>query len=206
MYHRRGSGFCSETAAVFAGPFSDNSVSNSQSVQRDESDRERFLELLARHEAQLLGFLCAIVPGFQDAEDVFQQTVLTMWQKFDEFEPGTNFVAWGCRIGRNKTMNLLQARRLSYLDHDILDLLLETQEREESEIRQARRRALPDCLSKLGEKDQQLVQAAYSNRQTIKSLAVGLGRSEGGVYNSLARIRAALYRCINAKLAKEGLL
>ena len=54
--------------------------------QRNVADRERFLDLLATHEAQLLGFLCAIVPGFQDAEDVFQQTVLTMWQKFGDFE------------------------------------------------------------------------------------------------------------------------
>lgn len=176
------------------------------SIQRDDSDREHFLELLAQHEAQLLGFLCAILPGYQDAEDVFQQTVLTMWQKFDEFERGSNFVAWGCRIGRNKAMNLLQGRRLSYLDQDVLDMLLAVQELEEPEIRQARRRALPDCLAKLSEKDQQLIQAAYANRQTIKSLAKESGRSAGGVYNSLSRIRASLYRCINTTLAREGLL
>ena len=181
-------------------------MSNLPSSQRDSRDRERFLDLLASHEAQLLGFMCAIVPGYQDAEDVFQQTVLTMWQKFDEFEPGTNFVAWGCRIGRNKAMNLLQARNCSYLDQDILDLLVAAQEQEEPELRQARRRALPDCLSKLSEKDRQLVQAAYAHRQTIKSVAVEAGRSAGGVYNSLARIRASLFRCINATLAREGLI
>ncbi len=110
--------------------------------QRNIADRERFLDLLATHEAQLLGFLCAIVPGFQDAEDVFQQTVLTMWQKFGDFELGTNFVAWGCRIGRNKAMNLLQSRRVAYLDDDVIDLLAATQSDEDPEMRQARRRAV----------------------------------------------------------------
>lgn len=180
------------------------SVTDRQSDAPSSDGRERFLELLARHEAQLLGFLCAIVPGFQDAEDVFQQTVLTMWQKFDEFEPGSNFVAWGCRIGRNKAMNLLRSRRMSYLDEDVIDLLVARQSDQQPEERQARRRALAGCLRKLDEQDRELVEAAYTRERTIKILASELGRSAGGVYNSLARIRTTLYRCVSATLAKEG--
>lgn len=169
-----------------------------------DRNRDQFLELLAAHEAQILGFLCAIVPGFHDAEDVFQQTVLTMWQKFSEFEPDTNFVAWGCQIGRNKAINLLQAKRMKYLDQDIIDLLATAQEAQAPSVRQARRRALTGCLQKLDQKDQALVSGAYSSKQSTKRLAADLGRSPGGVYNSLARIRAALHRCIDATLAQEG--
>ncbi len=178
-------------------------ASDSGASRADRRDNELFLELLTQHEAQLLGFLCAIVPGYQDAEDLFQQTVLTMWQKFSDFEPGTSFTAWGCQIARYKAMSLSQSRKLTLFDADVMELLAVAQVEQTSEIRLARRRALSSCIEKLSESDRNLVKAAYTNKSTIKSLASDLGRSSSGVYNSLARIRSALFRCIKATLAKE---
>ncbi|MEO0531810.1 MAG: sigma-70 family RNA polymerase sigma factor [Planctomycetota bacterium] len=166
--------------------------------------REQFLALLSEHEAQLMGLLCAIAPNYQDAEDLLQQTVLTMWQKFDQFEQGTSFVAWGRQIARYKAMNLLQSRRLTPLDDEIIDLLMVTHEEQEAEQRIARRKALAGCLKKLPPEDHQLVERAYGGEQSIKEIAAAIGRSAGGVYNSLARIRGALMQCIRATLAREG--
>jgi RNA polymerase sigma-70 factor (ECF subfamily) len=167
-------------------------------------DREAFLRLLALHEAQLLGFLCAIVPGFQDAEDLFQQTVLTMWQKFGDFEPGSSFVGWGCQIARFKAMNYLRAKRVPSLDSDTIEMLATTQQDEDPNGRLERRRALATCLAKLREADAAIVTAAYADGISLKDIADQLGRSAGGVANSLARIRAALYQCIHSTLAQEG--
>jgi RNA polymerase sigma-70 factor (ECF subfamily) len=169
------------------------------------SDREVFLELLSAHEGQLLGFLCAVVPSLHDAEDLLQQTVLTMWQKFDEFDQGSSFVAWGRQVARNKALNHLRARRLRHLDEDIIDLLSVSQPEEPSELRDARRRALGLCLEKLSRADRALVESAYREGAVIKDLAALMSRPAAGVYNSLARIRGALYRCIAAAVAREGL-
>lgn len=179
-------------------------MSTELATDTDGRDREAFLKLLALHEAQLLGFLCAIVPGYQDAEDLFQQTILTMWQKFADFEPGTSFVGWGCQVARFKAMNYLRTKRLPSLDSDVLELLAVAQQNEEPEGRLARRRALASCLEKLREADRQIVQSAYSDGASVKELANQLGRSAGGVSNSLARIRAALYECIRVTVAQEG--
>lgn len=168
-------------------------------------DRERFLALLSDHEAQLMGFLCAIAPNYQDAEDLLQQTVLTMWQKFAEFEPGTSFVAWGRQIARYKAMNLLRSRRLTPLDDEIIDLLLVAEEQQDRDHRLARRRALAGCLEKLPAEDRQLVEEAYGGDRSIKDIAAGIGRPAGGVYNSLARIRGMLLQCIKVTLGREGL-
>lgn len=170
----------------------------------DDREREIFLQLLAEHEAQLLGFLCAIVPNIQDAEDLFQQTVLTMWQKFADFEKGTSFVAWGCQVARFKALNHLKGRRATVLDDEVLDLLMATQQAEDAGFRHARRRALSECLEKLSEADRKLIESAYMGEQSIKSLAKDLARPPAGVYNSLARIRAVLFRCIQSTLAREG--
>ena len=167
-------------------------------------ERERFLSLLGEHEAQLMGFLCAIAPNYQDAEDLLQQTVLTMWQKFDQFEPGTSFVAWGRKIARFKAMNLMRSRRLTPLDDEVIDLLLVTEAERDHDERLARRRALSGCMEKLSPADRGLIEGAYGGAQSIKELAASVGRSAGGVYNSLARIRAALLACIETALAREG--
>jgi len=151
-----------------------------------------------------MGFLCAITPNYQDAEDLLQQTALTMWRKFSDFEPGTSFVAWGCQIARYKAMNLARSRRATALDDDVIDLLLVTQQQQEPEERLARRRALSGCLEKLPGDDRRLIETAYGDGRSIKELAAEVGRSAGGVYNSLARIRSTLYRCIQVTLTKEG--
>lgn len=151
-----------------------------------------------------MGLLCAIAPNYQDAEDLLQQTVLTMWQKFDQFELGTSFVAWGRQIARYKAMNLLQSRRLTPLDDEIIDLLLVTHEEQEPEQRLARRKALAGCLKKLPADDHRLIEQAYAGEQSIKEIASVIGRSAGGVYNSLARIRGSLLQCIQATLSREG--
>lgn len=169
------------------------------------AERELFLALLGEHEAELMGFLCAIAPNYQDAEDLLQQAVLTMWQKFDQFEPGTSFVAWGRQIARYKAMNLMQSRRLTSLDDDVIDLLTLSHAERDRDQRLARRKALASCLKKLPEAERALVERAYSGDQPIKDVAAAIGRSAGGVYNSLAKIRGILLRCINTTLAKEGL-
>ena len=41
-----------------------------------------------------------------------------LWEKFDEFVPGTNFVGWAIRIAKNKAMHLQRSRkRLSKFLH-----------------------------------------------------------------------------------------
>jgi DNA-directed RNA polymerase specialized sigma24 family protein len=40
------------------------------------------------------------VPHVHDADDLFQNGVTVMRRKFDPFEPGANFAAWGVLIMR----------------------------------------------------------------------------------------------------------
>ena len=42
------------------------------------------------------------------AEDLLQETVTIMWEKFDQFEEGTNFAAWAIAIARNKSLEYLK--------------------------------------------------------------------------------------------------
>ena len=118
-------------------------------VHEDSKDHgavgvDEFLDLLARHEAQIMGFLWSITWGGMDAEDLFQQTVLTMWQKLPAYQPNTNFVAWACQIAKFKALeSSRKGKRELLLDHDVIERLAVEQAGEDYELRLLRRRAEP---------------------------------------------------------------
>ena len=56
------------------------------------------MRLLAEHERQLAGYVHTLVPLWQDAEDVLQNTKLRLWEQFDSFQLGTDFAAWAITI------------------------------------------------------------------------------------------------------------
>ena len=66
--------------------------------QERELRYREYVRLLAEQERRLAGYVHALVPRWQDAEDVLQETKLRLWEQFDSFQPGTNFAAWSFTI------------------------------------------------------------------------------------------------------------
>lgn len=170
----------------------------------DKSRTDEFVALLAQHESQIYSFLYALVCHRDDAQDLMQEATVTMWRKFNQFKTGTNFAAWGCEISKNCALNYFQSRkRRKMFSTTMIDLLAETESATDVELRLARRQALRQCLDKLGAKDRELVSQCYASNASIKSVAEEIKRPVAGIYNSLSRIRRALYLCINSTLARQ---
>ena len=66
-------------------------------TRSDEETRE-FVRLLTRYERDIYAFILSVVPNWADADEILQETTVRLWQGFDRFEVGTNFVAWGCKV------------------------------------------------------------------------------------------------------------
>ena len=50
-------------------------------------DRQaEFAALLRQHQTQLFGYIYSLVRDLDDADDLFQQTSLVLWDKFDQFD------------------------------------------------------------------------------------------------------------------------
>jgi RNA polymerase sigma-70 factor, ECF subfamily len=172
---------------------------------RRAQDRE-FVELLARHKTQLFRLIFCMVHRLPDAEDVFQQASITMWDKFSEFEPGTSFFHWAASIARFKALGFLQAssRRRQWFSDEMIDELLQLEERSSLSLQESRLAALAACREKLKQTDQALLTACYGDGRPIVEVAAGMGRPVGSVYDSLSRIRRALFHCIQRTLSVEG--
>lgn len=163
-----------------------------------------FSELLQDSRSRVFGFIYALVLNMADAEDLFQQTALLLWEKFDEFERGTDFTAWALRIARFKAANFMRSRyrqekRLSSAAIENV-YLASTQQGDESQ--EDRLNALRDCLSKLSPEDQAMIRNCYnSGGVKIKEIAAAMNKSANALYAEIHRIRKALLKCIKLTMA-----
>ena len=167
----------------------------------DDSRYVEFLGLFTAHQKQILGRIYHMLHNHHDAQDVFQRTSLVLWEKFDDFEMGTNFLAWASQVAFYQSRNFLRtaARDRHYFNDKILDLLQEEHEAAEEGL-ECRREALSDCLEKLRPNDRELVRQVYQEDESIRELAEQMGKAAQTLYNRLNGIRRRLYACIQLKI------
>ncbi len=165
---------------------------------------ERFVRLLATCQRRVFLYALGLVYNAADAEEILQETNLVLWRKFDQYQPGTNFAHWACRIAHFEVLKFRerQARQRRLFTSEFIEALAVDSEESLDEL-DARREALAACLEKLRKTDRQLVLRRYQERATTRSVAKALGRSVQGTRKSLHRIRMALLACIERTLTAE---
>ncbi len=159
-----------------------------------------FLSNLLSHQDRLYGYIFALVPNITAVDDLVQETILVMWEKFDTFEPGTNYFAWAKKIAYYKVINYLERSHHSdiHFSKEVLESIeKQTDVFEKSDIRVD---ALENCLKKLKGPDKELIKLKYVEGLTIKEVAVKTTRSIHGMYKIMARIHNMLENCIKRAL------
>lgn len=174
---------------------------------RTSAQRAEFAELLARHQGQLLGYIYSLVRDLDDADDLFQQASLVLWDKFDLFDPSRSFVGWACGVARYEVLNFLRARSRErlYFSDELSLALIEAQEELEQERLEERRMVLAGCMKKLADRDKDLLEACYDRSSGVREVARARGRSPQSIHNSLRRIRRTLFDCVRRSLAQGGI-
>jgi RNA polymerase sigma-70 factor (ECF subfamily) len=149
-------------------------------------------------------YALGLVHNAADAEEILQETNLVLWRKFDQYQPGTNFARWACRIAHFEVLKFYErrGREQRLFSSEFIEALAVESEQMSDEL-DARREALGQCLGKLRETDRRLVLRRYEERATTRSVAEALGRSVQGTRKSLHRIRMALLSCIERTLAAK---
>jgi RNA polymerase sigma-70 factor, ECF subfamily len=165
-----------------------------------------FGEMLRRHQSQLFGYIHSLVRDLNDADDLFQQVALILWRKVAEFDRARDFLAWACGIARFEVLNFLRTRSRSrlYFSDELNLLLIDAQVEMSHDETESRREALGQCMSRLRDRDRQLLEQCYSGDGGVHALAQGMGRSSQSIYNSLRRIRRALFECVRRTLNQES--
>lgn len=166
---------------------------------------EDFLRLWTHHEPELRAFVRACLPRAGDVDEVMQEVSLVAWRKFPTLAEAAQFPRWACVIARYEILKFRRAhaRDRLVLDEDIMEKVSQ-EGAEEMSVRHQQINALDDCIAKLPRERRELALAAYAPETSMKELAAKTGRTEGSLYQLLARIRQELLRCVERTLAQEA--
>ncbi len=176
------------------------------SPEEKDPQPEDYLRLLATHERSLSNYVHSLVLNAADAEDIVQECKVVLWNKFDQFKPGSNFLAWARKIALHQILNFRrtsQRRPLYPLDPDFIESVAAEIDRSAAHL-ERRSAALKTCLKKLPAPQRQLILWRYYEGDGIDGIARKAKRTEGAVYRALSRIRSALNDCISKTLNTTG--
>lgn len=159
---------------------------------------EIFAQHLQHCQTQVMRYIFTLVRNVDDAQDVFQQTCIALWDRFEQFDSDRSFLAWAYGVARFKAYNFLKQRRRyrARFSDEFARRIAEAQVCATSDEIDGRRMALPGCVDQLPPSQRQLLMLCYAENQRVVEVAAKLGRPASGVHNSLRIIRERLMECI----------
>ena len=104
-------------------------------AQMQTDQHRRFVERFLREQHRLYGYIVTLVPQRADAEEIFQETSLLLWEKWSDFDQSRDLLPWACGIAHNVLRNYLRKKKpmAVNLDESFLERVAEVRlEREAS--------------------------------------------------------------------------
>jgi RNA polymerase sigma-70 factor (ECF subfamily) len=163
-----------------------------------------FTQLLGRCQRKVFLYALGMLHNAADAEEVLQETNILLWEKFDQYQPGTDFARWACCIAHFQALKLRKKKSAEerLFSDQFIEIVAARWDRTFDQI-DSRREALDECLGKLSSRDRELVVRRYQAGATTRSVAEALGRSVVATRRRLRHIRDKLMGCIQRSLAAE---
>ena len=161
-------------------------------------------ELFVEHVAGLRYFVMSLLPDPDQAQDVIQETFITITAKAGDYQEGTNFKAWAFTIARFKVLEVFkkQKREANRLSEAAINIL--ASEAEELDEEDPKIDALNKCLEKLSEKTATMVELRYKEGLKPSVIAERIGWTAEAVYVALSRTRSSLKNCIMKQLRRSA--
>lgn len=164
-----------------------------------ESRTHEFMSLLIANQHKIHAYILSMVPRISEYEEIMQDTLTEMWVKFNQYEAGTNFSAWGIQIAKFKILNFRRKNckcKLQFNDH--LFELLEAESKTVEKMMKVRLESLKECIKKLSMKELKLLRLRYYDNLTFQSIASLYGYSNQAICKALSLIHARLAKCIES--------
>ena len=167
--------------------------------------QQEFLTVFLANEREVFRYVAALVPTVGDAQEIVQQTAVVLWEKFDEYDSERPFAPWACRFALNVTRQWMTRRQRwkALLEAGLAEKLALRREQLRSEFDE-RLLHLDECLQKLPEDQQSLIDGYYFRQLDVDTVAQQAQRTTEAVYKALQRVRRQLRECIERSLGEEA--
>jgi RNA polymerase sigma factor (sigma-70 family) len=163
-------------------------------------DRAALAEVYNATSAKLMGVCLRILGERSEAEDVLQETFVTVWRRAGTFDPAkASAVTWLVAVARNKALDRIRSgkvRRASAPIDDAVEIADPARSALDEIEGADDRRALMGCLKELDEDQQWSIRTAFLDGVTYEELAerrgVPLGTMKSWIRRGLMKLRGCL--------------
>lgn len=172
---------------------------------KDQDRIQDFLQLYAACQHRIYGFILSYVADWNEADDIYQETLCVLWKRFGEYVPGTDFLAWAFQVARFQVLahwkrQRSQGRHFSQATLDNLHEVAAASVQDKEDSLQALRR----CISRLSEQSRQLLMLRYTEGATVQAVSKRLRQSVNTLYKEYGKIHTHLFRCVRRQLEQEA--
>jgi RNA polymerase sigma-70 factor (ECF subfamily) len=166
---------------------------------------ELLVRLLMKHQEDLFRYIYALIPHEEDARDVLQETSVSLYRKFADYDPAKPFLAWAFGFAYLEVLKQRERnhRGRRHLREDLVEILAREREQQEATLH-SRLQALEICLDELPALDRKLISERYHESRPIEDIVEQMGTSRRTLFRNLDRVRRALFECINRRLQSAG--
>jgi RNA polymerase sigma-70 factor, ECF subfamily len=166
-------------------------------IENSDQRVREFVRLLAVCERRLDNYVLTLVPNWADAEDIVQQTKLRLWEQFEQYDYAKDFGAWACTVAywevatfrtrASRSRVLFSQAALDRISKEALNAAIGSD---------SRMHLLRQCIEKLTQWQRELLLRCCVASESVKEVAIELGRKVDSTRKAILRIRRELYRCV----------
>jgi RNA polymerase sigma-70 factor, ECF subfamily len=166
-------------------------------------DVDAFAELSKRHHRKVFYETYRITQNWHDAEDAFQDSLLSAFSHLSHFQERSSFSTWLTRIAINSSLMILRKRRngpefsLDGADNvsgndETSGIRSPSEDPEAGCIRREREALLSDAIRRLPPRCREAVEMWQATESSAREIAEALGISVPAVKSRLSRARLML--------------
>jgi RNA polymerase sigma-70 factor, ECF subfamily len=163
-------------------------------------DRAAFESLYHATASRLFAICLRLLRDRGEAEDVLQEVYTGVWHKARQFDPDrASARSWLAAIARNKSIDRLRARPAvgEMAAPEVIDAVADPRASPLNDaLENSDRSRLIACLSRLDQRGQNLIQAAFFDGSTYEELASRTGSPLGSVKTWIRRGLLQLRECL----------
>ena len=163
-----------------------------------------FAALVSEHADMLMAFIRSTVWDASAAEDLFQETMVVAWRRFEDYDPARPRARWLRGIARKRILSYLSRlkRNPVYCNEEVLDALEERMahiDRLPGDAWTDKVEALAFCMDQLPEDLQRCIRMFYQDEKKAVQIATALETTREVIKKRLQRARSRLADCLRRK-------
>jgi RNA polymerase sigma-70 factor len=169
------------------------------------TEAKAVFEILVReNQAMLMTYLRAVVRDQSVVDDLFQETMLVVWQKLDDYDHSRPFGSWLRGIAAKLVMAhfrkaksdimILESETLEYLSCQLQHISERPGDTWDEKIA-----ALKQCIELLPEDYRRAINLRYFEQHSAQQVAAATQAAVETIKKRLQRARAQLFNCLQRK-------